>query len=72
MLKLFGKETEDYLLKHASGMVDAPIGRDEKDRLRMAVNLRNGRNARTHYIVKDEFTKYFKAFAALRNRGHIR
>ncbi|MCR5546384.1 MAG: RluA family pseudouridine synthase [Lachnospiraceae bacterium] len=31
------------------GMVDAPIGRDPKDRIKMAINERNGKNAITHY-----------------------
>ena len=33
----------------APGVVDAPIGRDKKDRLRMAVDPLHGKNAVTHY-----------------------
>lgn len=38
-------------LKEDSGTVDAPIGRNEKDRKKMAVNHRNGKHAVTHYRV---------------------
>ena len=37
------------------GTVDAPIGRDEKDRKRMAVNQKNGKPAVTHYRVLERF-----------------
>lgn len=37
------------------GTVDAPIGRDEKDRKRMAVNQKNGKPAITHYRVLERF-----------------
>lgn len=37
------------VLKEPSGTVDAPIGRSEKDRKRMAVTAKNGKPARTHY-----------------------
>lgn len=37
------------------GVIDRPIGRDSKNRLKMAVNNRNGRAARTHYTVKTEY-----------------
>lgn len=40
------------------GTVNAPIGRDEKDRKRMAVNEKNGREAVTHYKVLQRFDKY--------------
>lgn len=36
-------------LKDESGTVDAPIGRDPKDRKRMAVVSKNGKRAVTHY-----------------------
>lgn len=39
------------------GVVDAPIGRDRKNRLRMAVNP-EGRPARTHYQLLHQFDKY--------------
>jgi 23S rRNA pseudouridine1911/1915/1917 synthase len=37
--------------RHESGTVEAPIGRHPRDRQRMAVNYRSGRQARTHYRV---------------------
>ena len=40
------------------GIVDAPIGRDEKDRKRMAVNQKNGKPAITHYKVLERFEKH--------------
>ena len=40
------------------GTVDAPIGRDRKNRLRMAVDRENGRRAVTHYRVIDEVRAY--------------
>lgn len=40
------------------GTVDAPIGRDEKDRKRMAVNQKNGKPAITHYRVLERFGEH--------------
>lgn len=40
------------------GTVDAPIGRDEKDRKRMTVNQKNGKPAITHYKVLKRFQEY--------------
>ncbi|MCR5655015.1 MAG: RluA family pseudouridine synthase [Lachnospiraceae bacterium] len=40
------------------GTIDAPIGRDVKDRKKMAVNRTNGKNAITHYTVLATFDKY--------------
>lgn len=37
------------------GTVDAPIGRDVRDRKKMAVNDKNGKNAITHYRVLQQF-----------------
>lgn len=45
-------------LKEDSGTIDAPIGRSEKDRKKMAVNERNGRRAVTHYKVLARFEKF--------------
>ncbi len=42
----------------AQGTVDAPIGRDKKNRLRMAVDRTGGKRAVTHYEVLEEFKKY--------------
>lgn len=47
-----GVVTED------EGTVDAPIGRDEKDRIRMAVNEKHGKPAVTHYKVLQRFREY--------------
>lgn len=33
------------------GIIDAPIGRKPNDRIKMAINLKNGKNAITHYEV---------------------
>lgn len=41
-----------------AGIVDAPIGRDPKDRQRMAVNVKNGKPALTRYWVKERFGDY--------------
>lgn len=40
------------------GTVDAPIGRDAKDRKKMAVNEQNGKTAVTHYKILDSFKEY--------------
>jgi 23S rRNA pseudouridine1911/1915/1917 synthase len=40
----------------AAGMVDAPIGRSERERTRMAVSTR-GREARTRYEVRERFSE---------------
>ncbi|MBQ1171262.1 MAG: RluA family pseudouridine synthase [Lachnospiraceae bacterium] len=40
------------------GTIEAPIGRDEKDRKKMAVNYKNGKNAITHYRVLKQFQGY--------------
>lgn len=42
-------------LKEQEGTVDAPIGRDPKDRKRMAVVYRNSKHAVTHYRVLELF-----------------
>ena len=39
------------VIKEDSGTVNAPIGRDEKDRKKMSVNPKNGKEAITHYNV---------------------
>ena len=56
--------TREYLaLVHGniaadSGTIDAPIGRDSKDRKKMTVTDKNSRNAVTHYFVLERFGKY--------------
>ncbi|MCR5324771.1 MAG: RluA family pseudouridine synthase [Lachnospiraceae bacterium] len=42
-------------LKEDEGVIDAPIGRSVNDRKKMAVNVRNGKNAVTHYKVLEHF-----------------
>lgn len=46
------------VIKEDTGEVNAPIGRDEKDRKKMAVNHKNGKNAVTHYRVLERFDNY--------------
>lgn len=45
-------------IKNDSGTIDAPIGRDEKDRKKMTITQKNSRNAVTHYSVLERFGKY--------------
>lgn len=44
--------------KHDRATIDAPIGRDEKDRKKMAVNLDHGKHAITHFKVLERFAGY--------------
>ncbi len=46
------------ILKHNHITIDAPIGRDEKNRLRMCVTSKNSKNAVTHVHVLKRFSKY--------------
>lgn len=56
--------TREYLclvhgkIKADSGTIDAPIGRDEKDRKKMTITQKNSRNAVTHFFVIERFDKY--------------
>lgn len=43
---------------HTVGTVDAPIGRDEKDRQKMAVTKKNSKPAVTHFTVLENFKDY--------------
>ena len=45
-------------LKEPEGTVDAPIGRNPKDRKKMCVTHTNSKNAITHYKVLEEFKGY--------------
>lgn len=45
-------------LTHEYGTIDAPIGRDKKDRQKMAVTNMNARDAKTHFKVKERFGDY--------------
>lgn len=46
------------VLKQDSGTVDAPIGRSQKDRKKMAVTTLHSRNAVTHYEVLQRFERF--------------
>lgn len=41
-----------------SGIIDAPIGRHDVDRKKMAINYKNGKNAVTHYSVLNRLHGY--------------
>ena len=43
------------VISHETGTIDAPIGRDEKNRQKMAVTDVNARNAITHFKVLERF-----------------
>lgn len=45
-------------IKEERGAIDAPIGRDPNDRLKMSVVNRNGKNAVTHFRVLNRFGQY--------------
>lgn len=48
----------DGVIKTDSGTVNKPIGRSEKDRKKMAITMRNSRNAVTHYQVLERYSGY--------------
>lgn len=56
--------TREYLalvhgkIKEDCGTIDAPIGRDEKDRKKMTITQKNSKNAVTHFYVLERFDKY--------------
>ncbi len=45
-------------IKADSGTIDAPIGRDEKNRKKMTITQKNSRSAVTHFFVLERFDKY--------------
>ena len=45
------------VINEPAGLVDAPIGRHEVDRKKMAVTFKNSKEARTHYYVKERFAR---------------
>ncbi|ADY55035.1 ribosomal large subunit pseudouridine synthase D [Syntrophobotulus glycolicus DSM 8271] len=53
------------VLSEPSGTIDAPIGRDPKDRKKMAVVFKHSRPAVTHYEVEERFIGYTKIKAVL-------
>lgn len=46
------------VISETSGTIDAPIGRDEKNRLRMSVTDKNSKRAVTHFKVLKRYKKY--------------
>lgn len=46
------------VLREQEGTVNAPIGRHPNDRKKMAVNVKNGKEAVTHYRVLKQFHQY--------------
>ena len=48
----------DGVIKDDGGTVDQPIGRSEKDRKKMAITLKNSRNAVTHYTVLERYARH--------------
>ena len=46
------------VIEHDFGTIDAPIGRDVKDRQKMAVTATNAKDARTHFKVIERFAHY--------------
>ncbi|GAB4258216.1 RluA family pseudouridine synthase [Thermincola ferriacetica] len=46
------------VIPEPAGIIEAPIGRDPKDRKKMAVTTKNSRPAVTHYKVLERFNKY--------------
>lgn len=45
------------VIPHDNGMIDAPIGRDPRDRQKMTVTDKGSRDARTHFSVIERFPK---------------
>lgn len=46
------------VVEHDKGTIDAPIGRDERDRQKMKVTQRNAKEAVTHFDVLERFAHY--------------
>ena len=45
----------DGVIEHDEGTIDAPIGRDPRDRKKMTVIETNSKEARTHFTVRERF-----------------
>lgn len=45
----------DGSIANEAGVIDAPIGRDRRDRQKMTVTPTNSKEARTHFVVKERF-----------------
>ena len=48
----------DGIIDHEEGLIDAPIGRDPKDRKKMTVIDKNSKPARTFFTVKERFSNH--------------
>ena len=48
----------DGVIPHEQGEINAPIGRDPKERKRMAVTDKNSREARTFFTVRERFANH--------------
>lgn len=46
------------VISEPAGLIDAPIGRHETERKKMAVTFKNSKEARTHYYVKERFARH--------------
>jgi 23S rRNA pseudouridine1911/1915/1917 synthase len=46
------------VIRQDEGTIDAPIGRSERDRLKMAVNQKNGKRAVTHFQVRERYRDF--------------
>lgn len=46
------------VIRQDEGTIDAPLGRNERDRLKMAVNQKNGKRAVTHFQVRERFRDF--------------
>lgn len=53
-------------LREDEGIIDAPIGRSEKDRKKMAVNYKHGKEARTHYRVLERLDQHRYTYVSLK------
>jgi len=53
------------LLSEPSGTINAPIGRDPKDRKKMGVVFKNSKDAVTHYYVVDRYSQFTEIQAVL-------
>ncbi len=52
-------------VKEDSGVIDAPIGRGEKDRKKMAINYKNGKNAVTRFKVLERLDHHKYTYLSL-------
>lgn len=55
----------DGVIPNDAGVIDAPIGRDPRDRQKMAVTSRHSKPARTHFKVRERFNHYTLADCSL-------